>query len=147
MANIFIRFPNKLKVIGLCQKPMSFIELKQEVEISDAGLSKMLKRLRRQGWLQRQRVKWGGRYSLTPAGRRILPQVQRVESALGKFKTSHTPVKYVTFDHQGLEGEDADLLEQEITQAISRYIPKHPDKPITLMIRHNPPVQTSNPAG
>lgn len=143
MGNVLARISKKQKLIQLCEKPMSFTDLKREVDISDAGLSKDLKTLQKRGWLRKSSE---GMYKLTSSGRKILPQVQRVESVLGKFKTSQTLVKYVTFSHQGLEGEDADLLEHEIAQAIERYIAKHPDKPITLMIQHNPPEATSNPS-
>lgn len=136
MANVFVRISKKQKVIQLCAEPMRFRDLKREVGISDAGLTKNLKALQKLGWLQKNRE---GMYELTAAGRRILPQAKIVESILTlNFKTSPVLAKNVTVNHQGLEGDDGETLLSDIAQATSRYTAKHSEKPITIMITYHP---------
>lgn len=140
MWNVFVHISKKQKVFQLCAEPMRFRDLKREVGISDAGLAKNLKALQKLGWIQKNE----DMYELTRAGRRILPQAKIVESILTlNFKTSPVLAKNVTVNHQGLEGDDGQTLLSDIAQATSRYIAKHPDKPITLMIQHSPPEATS----
>ena len=137
MANVLARISKKPKIIQLCVRPMQFRDLKREVGISDAGLTKNLKALQKLGWLQKNQE---GMYELTAAGRKILPQAKIVESVLTlNFKTSPVLAKNVTVNHLGLEGDDGDTLLSDTAQAIRRYIAKHSDKPIILMIQHNPP--------
>ncbi len=118
------------------ESAMRFRDLKREVGISDAGLSKNLEALQKLGWLQKNQE---GMYELTAAGRRILPQAKIVESVLTlNFKTSPILARNVTVNHQGLEDDYRDTLLSEIAQATSRYVAKHSHKPITLMIQYSP---------
>jgi DNA-binding HxlR family transcriptional regulator len=136
MANVFVRISNKRKIIQLCVRPMRFRELKAEVGISDAGLSKDLKELQKLGWLTWKQ----DRYKLTTAGRKVLPQAQVAESLLTlNFKVSPILVKNVTVNHEGLEGEDAETLLSDIAQATDRYLTKHSGKPITLVVHYSGP--------
>jgi len=135
LANVFVRISKKQKIIQLCAEPIRFRHLKREVGISDAGLTKNLKALQKLGWLQKNE----DMYELTRAGRRVLPQAKIVESILTlNFKTSPVLAKNVTVNHQGLEGDDRDMLLSEIAQATTRYIANHSDKPITVMIQYSP---------
>jgi DNA-binding HxlR family transcriptional regulator len=135
LVNVFVRISKKQKIIQLCAEPMRFRHLRREVGISDAGLAKNLKALQKLGWLQKNE----DMYELTRAGRRILPQAKIVESILTlNFKTSPVLAKNVTVSHQGLEGDDRDMLLSEIAQATGRYVAKHSYKPITLLIQYSP---------
>lgn len=121
-------------MIRLCETPRSFTAIKKELGISDPGLTKQLKALQKLGWLQKRPEG----YELTRAGRRILPQAQRAEILSLDFKTSPILVKNVTVNHQGLEGDDGETLLSDIAQGIRRYIAKHSEMPLTLMIQYNP---------
>lgn len=77
-------------------------------------------------------------YVLTPAGRKILPQAQTAEILSLDFKTSPILVKNVTVNHQGLEGKDGETLLSDIAQATRRYIAKHSERPLTLMMQYSP---------
>ena len=135
IANVFVRISKKQKIIQLCEEPMRFRHLKREVGISDSGLAKNLKALQKLGWLQKNE----DMYELTRAGRRILPQAKILESILTlNFKTSPILARNVTVNHQGLEGDDRDMLLSEIAQATGRYVAKHSYKPITLLIQYSP---------
>lgn len=135
LANVFVRISKTQKIIQLCAEPIRFRHLKREVGISGAGLAKNLKALQKLGWLQKNE----DMYELTRAGRRILPQAKIVESILTlNFKTSPVLAKNVTVNHQGLEGDDRDMLLSEIAQATTRYTAKHSYKPITLLIQYSP---------
>jgi Mn-dependent DtxR family transcriptional regulator len=135
MANVFVRISNKHKVILLCEKPMRFSQLTEELAITETGLNKILKPLQEKGWLHKK-MKRGG-YELTQAGRKMLPQAQIAASLLLDFRTSPILAKNVTVHHQGLEGDDAQTLLSDIAQPITRYITKHPNKPITLLIQYS----------
>lgn len=119
---------------------MRFRDLKREIGITDAGLTKNLKTLEKLGWLQKNQE---GMYELTAAGRKIIPQAKIVESILTlNFKTSPVLAKNVTVNHLGLEGDDGEALLSDTAQATGRYIAKHADKPITLMIQYSPSIST-----
>jgi hypothetical protein len=119
---------------------MRFRDLKREIGITDAGLTKNLKTLEKLGWLQKNQE---GMYELTAAGRKIIPQAKIVESILTlNFKTSPVLAKNVTVNHLGLEGDDGEILLSDTAQATRRYIAKHADKPITLMIQYSPSIST-----
>jgi DNA-binding HxlR family transcriptional regulator len=137
MANVFARISKNSKIIQLCEKPMRFTDLKKEVEISDAGLNKNLKALQKVGWIRR-RLKEGGTYELTLAGRRVLPQAQRAETLSLDFKTAPKLLDNVVIHHIGLE-DDGESLLREIAQAIEHYIPnKYSDETLTLIIQYKP---------
>jgi len=58
---------------------MGFIDMRREVGISDAGLTRILKSLRKARATSKEN---GGRYELTPARRRSCPQAQRASFTL-----------------------------------------------------------------
>jgi DNA-binding HxlR family transcriptional regulator len=144
MANVLARMSKKQKIIQLCEKPMHFRDLKREIGISDAGLAKNLNALRELGLLRKTS---SSTYELTAAGRRIAPQAKMVEKILTlNFKTSPVLAKDVTVNHQGLEGDDRDVLLSEIAQATTRYIVNHSDKPFSIMIQYSPAPTTKEPS-
>lgn len=59
------------------------------------------------------------------------------------FKTSPILVENVTVNHLGLEGDDGETLLSDIAQAIRRYLAKHSDKPILVMVQYSAPENLS----
>ena len=135
MESMFKRMSKMHMLIQLCERPRRFGELKAALRISDAGLTKHLDSVQKLGWVKKA---GDGSYSLTPAGRRVLPTAQRAAAALREFKRAATGVSGASIDYHGLRGPEADLFVRQLSAALRRYLRERPAAPFSVLISYRP---------
>lgn len=131
VTDFFVRMSKMHRIIVLCEEPKRYSELKRALEISDAGLAKHLKSLQKLGWIKKKDDGW---YELTVSGRGILPQAQRVASALEKFKVFPPWINGMTTHYFGMQGDDGRAMLDKVNRLTNAYRKKHPQKAFVLSV-------------
>ena len=136
MESMFRKMSKTHMIIQLCERPRRFGELKAALRISDAGLTKHLDSVRKLGWVKKTK---DGSYTLTPAGKRVLPTAQRAASMLREFKRVPTSGDGVSIDYHGLEGSNADTLLRQLSTTLGRFLARQPGHSFSVLINYRPP--------